>query len=57
MKDTKQKEKTYTCKFCGMDELVWVDCDGKFRLFDTRTGAIHICNKYEKGDGSDKKVL
>jgi len=57
MKDTKQKEKTYTCKFCGMDELVWVDCDGKFRLFDTRTGAMHICIKYEKGDGSDKKVL
>jgi len=33
-----------SCKYCGMDDLVWGEYDGKSRLFN-RDGVLHSCKK------------
>ena len=38
------------CKYCGEDELCWVEIDNGWRLMNFETGEIHNCKEYHKNN-------
>lgn len=50
--DDEQDEATVTCKYCGRDELFWVEIEeGKWRLADA-DGDVHSCHRAD-----DPKII
>ncbi len=48
--DYDQEEHSATCKTCGATGLYWVEEDGKWRLYDSRTDERHACIKIRRRD-------
>lgn len=32
------------CKYCGMNNLEWVEENGRYRMYDPVTGTMHNCH-------------
>ncbi len=43
---TKTFPKTYTCKYCGKDDLIWQETPVGWRLYD-KNGNPHLCDRYK----------
>lgn len=45
------------CKFCGKDNLLWEEFNGKFALIDPKTYLVHHCKKKSPEDFLETKLF